>query len=63
MRSEEAHPLEEDAAANLARQLLAADALKAEEGIAAYSANLEAKYEGEYAKIMQQSAGVQSRND
>jgi EpsD family peptidyl-prolyl cis-trans isomerase len=54
VKDEEARPLEGEAAANLARQLLRADALKAEAGIATYSANLEAKYEGEYAKIMQQ---------
>jgi EpsD family peptidyl-prolyl cis-trans isomerase len=50
---QESRPLEGDGAANLARQLLRADALKAETGIATYSAGLEAKYEGEYAKIMQ----------
>jgi EpsD family peptidyl-prolyl cis-trans isomerase len=54
VKSEEARPLEGEAAAKLARQLMRADALKAEAGIATYSANLEAKYEGEYAKIMQQ---------
>ena len=54
VKGEEARPLEGEAAANLARQLLRADALKAEAGIATYSANLEARYEGEYAKIMQQ---------
>jgi EpsD family peptidyl-prolyl cis-trans isomerase len=53
VKAEEARPVEGEAAANLARQLLRADALKAEAGIAGYSANLEAKYEGEYAKIMQ----------
>ena len=57
VKSEEARPLEGEAAANLARQFLRADALKAEAGMAAYSANLEAKYEGEYAKIMQQGDG------
>jgi EpsD family peptidyl-prolyl cis-trans isomerase len=56
VKSEEARPVEGEAAANLARQLLRADALKAEAGMASYSANLEAKYEGEYAKIMQQGA-------
>lgn len=50
---EEARPLEGEAAANLARQLMRSDATKAETGVAAYSANLEAKFEGEYAKIMQ----------
>lgn len=54
VKGEEARPVEGEAAANLARQLLRADALKAETGIASYSANLEAKYQGEYAKIMQQ---------
>lgn len=57
---EEARPLGGEAAANLARQLLRADALKAEVGMATYSANLEAKYEGEYAKIMQQSEGTKN---
>ena len=57
VKGEEARPLEGEAAANLARQLIRADALKAEAGIATYSANLEAKYEGEYAKIMQQGDG------
>lgn len=57
VRGEERRPLEGDAAANLARQLMRADAVKAELGIAAYSANIEAKYEGEYAKIMQPADG------
>jgi EpsD family peptidyl-prolyl cis-trans isomerase len=51
---EEAHPLEGEAAANVARQLMRADAIKAEAGMAAFSSKLEAKYEGEYAKIMQE---------
>ena len=53
VKSEESQPLQGEAAENLARQLMRADALKAEAGMATYSANLEAKYEGEYAKIMQ----------
>lgn len=57
VKGEEARPLEGEAAANTARQLMRADAVKAELGIAAYSANLEAKYEGEYAKIMQPGDG------
>jgi hypothetical protein len=40
-----------------------ADALKAEAGIAAFSANLEAKYQGEYAKIMQPAAGAPATKD
>jgi EpsD family peptidyl-prolyl cis-trans isomerase len=51
--SEELRPLEGEAAANAARQIMRADAIKAEAGMAAYSANQEAKYEGDYAKIMQ----------
>lgn len=53
VRGEEARPLEGEAAANIARQLMRADSLKAEAGMASYSANLEAKYEGDYAKTMQ----------
>jgi hypothetical protein len=34
-----------------------ADAIKAEQGLAAYSASLEAKYEGDYARIMQPGDG------
>jgi EpsD family peptidyl-prolyl cis-trans isomerase len=49
---EEAHPLEGEAADNAARQLLRADELKAQAGMASVSANLDAKYEGNYAAIM-----------
>ncbi|MBR0697794.1 hypothetical protein [Bradyrhizobium lablabi] len=52
VKGEEPRPLEGEAAANVARQLMRAEALKAEAGIAAYSANIEAKYEGDYANIM-----------
>jgi hypothetical protein len=57
VKGEEPRPLDGEPAANLARQLMRADAVKAELGIAAYSANIEAKYEGEYAKIMQPADG------
>jgi EpsD family peptidyl-prolyl cis-trans isomerase len=46
-------PLEGEAAANVARQLIKADMLKAELGMASVSASLEAKYEGAYTKIME----------
>jgi EpsD family peptidyl-prolyl cis-trans isomerase len=46
-------PLEGEAAVNVARQLIKADMLKAELGMASVSANLEAKYEGVYTKIME----------
>lgn len=54
VNAEEARPVEGDAAANLARQMMRADALAAELGLAAYSAKLEAKYEGDYANLMKQ---------
>ncbi|MEH2492867.1 hypothetical protein [Bradyrhizobium sp. AZCC 2230] len=54
VRAEEARPIEGDAATNLARQMMRADALAAELGLAAYSAKLEAKYEGDYADLMKQ---------
>ncbi|MBR0993742.1 SurA N-terminal domain-containing protein [Bradyrhizobium japonicum] len=54
VRAEEARPIEGDAAVNLARQMMRSDALAAELGLAAYSAKLEAKYEGEYADLMKQ---------
>jgi EpsD family peptidyl-prolyl cis-trans isomerase len=52
IKAEEPRPLEGEAASDLARQLLRADALKAEAGVAAMSAKLEAKFDGEYARIM-----------
>jgi EpsD family peptidyl-prolyl cis-trans isomerase len=60
VKGEEARPLDGEAAANVARQLLRADAFKAEAGIAAYSANIEAKYEGNYANIMQRGADAKN---
>jgi hypothetical protein len=56
VRGEEAQPLQGDAAVNAARQSLRADRLKAETGMASVSANLDAKYEGEYAAIMSQKS-------
>jgi EpsD family peptidyl-prolyl cis-trans isomerase len=52
VKGEEALPLAGEAAANAARQLLRADKVKAETGMASVSAGLEATYEGEYAGIM-----------
>jgi EpsD family peptidyl-prolyl cis-trans isomerase len=49
---ETSSPLTGEAARNFARQALRADRLKAEMGIATFSAGLEAKYEGDYASIM-----------
>jgi EpsD family peptidyl-prolyl cis-trans isomerase len=50
---EEARPIEGEAAVNAARQIMRSEAIKAEAGMASYSANLDAKYEGDFAKIMQ----------
>jgi EpsD family peptidyl-prolyl cis-trans isomerase len=53
VKGEESRPLEGEVAANFARQLMRSDLLKAEIGMASVAANLEAKYEGVYSKIMQ----------
>jgi EpsD family peptidyl-prolyl cis-trans isomerase len=50
--SEEPHPVEGDAAVALARQLMRLDLLKTEASMVGMSANAEAKYEGDYAKVM-----------
>jgi EpsD family peptidyl-prolyl cis-trans isomerase len=50
----ESRPLEGEGAVNMARQLLRADLLKSEASMMAVAANLEAKYEGDYANIMKQ---------
>lgn len=52
VRAEESRPIDGDTATNMARQMMRADALAAELGLAAYSAKLEAKYEGDYADLM-----------
>jgi len=49
---QEARPLEGEAAINAARQYLRQDIIKSEVGMTSVSANLAAKYEGEYAGIM-----------
>jgi EpsD family peptidyl-prolyl cis-trans isomerase len=48
----ESRPLEGEGAANVARQLMRIDLLRSEASMAAVAANLEAKYEGDYANIM-----------
>ncbi|QND70445.1 peptidyl-prolyl cis-trans isomerase [Tardiphaga robiniae] len=54
----EPRPLTGAQAAELARQALRADALKAEAGVAAFSANIEVKYQGEYGGIMGKPAST-----
>jgi EpsD family peptidyl-prolyl cis-trans isomerase len=53
VKSEESKPLSGEAAMNFARQALRADLVKSEIGMASVAAKLEAKYEGDYAKVMQ----------
>ena len=53
VRGSESRPLEGDGAVNMARQLMRMDLLKTEASMAAVAANLEAKYEGDYAYIME----------
>ena len=52
VKSIESRPLEGEGATNVARQLMRLDLLKSEASMALVSANLEAKYEGDYANIM-----------
>jgi hypothetical protein len=60
VKSEESRPLSGEAAINFARQALRADLLKSEIGMASVAAKLEAKYEGDYAKLMNQQGQDQS---
>jgi EpsD family peptidyl-prolyl cis-trans isomerase len=52
VKGEEARPLEDEGAASLARQLLRQDLVKTEASMTAVAANLDAKYQAEYAAIM-----------
>ena len=52
VKSIESRPLEGEGATNAARQLMRLELLKSEAGMASVAANLEAKYEGDYANIM-----------
>jgi len=56
VNGDELRPFEGEPAATLARQLLRADAIKAEQGMVNYSANIETRYEGEFAQIMKAAA-------
>jgi EpsD family peptidyl-prolyl cis-trans isomerase len=51
----EVRPLEGEAAMNVARQFQQKDLAKAQASLINFSANMEAKYEGEYAKIMSEN--------
>jgi EpsD family peptidyl-prolyl cis-trans isomerase len=52
VKGRESRPIEGEGAINLARQLMRLDLLKTEASMATVAANLEAKYEGDYASIM-----------
>ena len=52
VKGEELRPLEGDAAIAVARQLQQQDIARAQASLTNFTANMEAKYEGEYAKIM-----------
>jgi EpsD family peptidyl-prolyl cis-trans isomerase len=54
VKNGETRPLTGEAALNFARQALRAELSKSEIGMASVSANLEAKYEGDYAKLANQ---------
>ena len=56
VKGQEARPLEGEAAISAARQYLRQDIIKSEVGMTSVAANLEAKYEGEYAAIMGRDA-------
>jgi hypothetical protein len=57
LKGEETRPLTGEAATNFARQALTSDFLKSEIGMSTVSANLEAKYEGDYARLMADQNG------
>jgi EpsD family peptidyl-prolyl cis-trans isomerase len=54
VKGEELRPLAGDAAIAVARQLQQQDLVKAQASLTNFSANMEAKYEGEYARIMRE---------
>jgi EpsD family peptidyl-prolyl cis-trans isomerase len=60
VKGKQSQPLSGDAAAAYARQALRSDVLKSDLGMASVAANLEVKYEGEYAKIMPTQGQSQS---
>jgi EpsD family peptidyl-prolyl cis-trans isomerase len=63
IKGKETQPLTGESAAALARQLLKAEMLKTEASMASVAANMEAKYEGEYAKIMSDPSSQKQRGN
>jgi EpsD family peptidyl-prolyl cis-trans isomerase len=54
IKGRESRPIEGEGAINLARQLMRLELLRTEASMTAVAANLEAKYEGDYANIMRE---------
>jgi hypothetical protein len=52
VKGEELHALEGDGAITVARQLQQQDLVRAQASLTNFTANMEARYEGDYAKIM-----------
>lgn len=61
INDEEPRPLAGDGAAEIAQRLIRVDALKAEAALAGISANQEAKFEGDYARIFERSVSFDGR--
>ena len=57
VKGEQARPLEGDAAMIVARQLQQQDLARAQASLTSFTANMEAKFEGDYAKIMGEPGG------
>jgi EpsD family peptidyl-prolyl cis-trans isomerase len=57
VKGEELRPLEGDAGVAAARQLQQQDLARAQASLTNFSANMEAKYEGEYTRIMNEPSG------
>ena len=62
VKAVEPAPLKGDAAQAAARQHLRADRLKAEMGMASMSANMDAKFSGDYAQIMKDGSSAAGRD-
>jgi EpsD family peptidyl-prolyl cis-trans isomerase len=62
VKGEEVRPLEGEAAFAAARQLQQQDLARAQASLTNFTANMDAKYEGEYAKIMAEPAAPKATN-
>jgi EpsD family peptidyl-prolyl cis-trans isomerase len=62
IRGEERRPLEGDAAVSVAQQLQQQELAKAQASLVSFTANMEASYQGEYAKVMGENKGLPDTN-